>query len=94
MDDKYPFGESFGLAADRNQCIDSSHAIYYQLKKFSPGSNVLPFEVLSWITLFEENNEVQNEAKLKALRRLFRPDAHGNLPLLAFVQVKFHEFYI
>ena len=53
--------------------------------KCSPESKDLPFEVLTWITLDE--NDDQDTAKLKALRRLFQPDAGGNLPLFAFVQV-------
>lgn len=85
MDDEYPFGQSFGRASKRTEAIDCSHSLYYKLLKSSPKSDDLPFEVLSWIAI-DENDE-QDVAKLQALRRVFRPDAHENLPLLAFVHV-------
>jgi hypothetical protein len=46
---------------------------------------VLSFEVLSLIATDEKG--MQDGAKMKALRRLFQPDARNELPLLAFVQV-------
>ena len=85
LDNDDPFGNSFGKVSDRNDSIECSHRIYYELLKCSPESEDIPFEVLSWITFDEYDN--QDIAKLKALRRLFHPDARGNLPLFAFVQV-------
>jgi hypothetical protein len=84
LENNIPFGESFGTINDRNEAIEGSHRIYYKLLKCSPEKNEVPFEVLSW-TCFDEK-DTQDAGKLKAVRRLFRPDAHGNISLLAFVQ--------
>jgi len=92
MDDVYPFGKSYGKASDRNQAIEQSHILYHKLLKCSSESSGVPFEVISWITLNEENE--YDPAKLKALRRLFHPDVHGNLPLLAFILVSTAQLYI
>ena len=89
LDDTIPFGESFGKATGRDEAIDCAHRIYHMLLNCSPGAKVLPFEVLAWISFDEK--DVQDEAKLKALRRLFHPDARNNLTLFAFVQV--NELY-
>ena len=87
IDDVSPFGDSFGIASDRNSAIASSHSIYWKLLKYAPepDAKVLDFDILALIAIDE--NGVEDEAKMKALRRLFQPDAHNELSLLAFVQV-------
>jgi hypothetical protein len=84
LDNDLPFGESFGTVRDRNDEIEGSHRIYYKLLKCSPEKKELPFEVLSWVSY--DDKDIQDDGKLRALRRLFRPDARGHVSLLAFVQ--------
>jgi hypothetical protein len=84
MDESHPFGEAFGPATTRNECIDSSHSVYYRLLKLAPEEPVLSFDVLSVLAHDEEGND--NVPKQLALKRLFRPDRYNQLPLLAFLQ--------
>jgi hypothetical protein len=85
LDSTEPFGESFGPAATRTECIESAHAAFQKLLAFAPhDSTGIPFDVLSIITLDDDGME-DNEKK-NALRKVFRPDVHDELPLIAFIQ--------
>ena len=83
MDETHPFGEDFGPASSRNECIASSHSIYWRLMKLAPGCDILPFEILELIVIDNEGNV--DIAKKNALRRIFRPDKGNQLTLLAFI---------
>ena len=85
MDVTNPFGEAFGPADNRDACIESANALYYRLMKLDPSGSHLAFEVLA-LAIAEEDVSEDYEMKKKAFRRLFRPDAKRELPLLAFVQ--------
>jgi hypothetical protein len=84
MDESHPFGESFGPATTRDECIASAHSVYYRLLKLTPDIDVLSNEVLSMLAQDEDGNEIV--PKQVALKRLFRPDRYNQLPLLAFLQ--------
>jgi len=83
MDETDPFGVDFGPARNRNECITSSHRIFYQLLKLAPGRDFLPFEILELVTVGEQGDF--NDSKKNALRRVFRPDRGNQLTLLAFI---------
>jgi hypothetical protein len=53
-----------------------------------PDAKALDFDILALIATGE--NGAQDEAKMKALRRMFQPDSQNELTLLAFVQVNQH----
>ncbi len=84
MDIDRPFGQAFGSASNRNECILSSHTVYSRLMKMTPDDDVLPFATLNLLAV--EEDEEEKQAKSAALLRLFCPDRHGNVTLLAFVQ--------
>lgn len=93
LDEDCMFGEAFGLTNTRDQCIASSHSVYYRLMKLAPTAeedcekppDVLPFDVLALLCL-EDDGVTENLAKKRKLRKLFTPDTSGGLPLLAFIQ--------
>jgi hypothetical protein len=84
MDESHPFGDSFGPATTRNECIESSHSVYYRLLKLTPDSLILSNDVLFMLAQKEDGSE--NGSKKLALKKLFRPDRYNQLPLLAFLQ--------
>jgi hypothetical protein len=83
MDDPNPFGNSFGPAATRDQCIKSSQRTYRRLLR-TTNQPILNFDVIK-ILAISESGDIE-EAKELALNRLFRPDSQDELSLLAFVQ--------
>ncbi|KAL7569468.1 hypothetical protein ACA910_009702 [Epithemia clementina (nom. ined.)] len=85
MDEEYPFGEAFGPADSRDACIQSANSLYYNLLKLDPTSEQLSYELLSF-AIVEEDATEEYRMKKVTFRKLFRPDMHGKLPLLAFVQ--------
>lgn len=85
MDDEYPFGATFGPACTRDQLIDSAQEVFHRLLKLTPGREKVSCEFYEMLAL-EENGETVNNRKLKALRKLFRPDVNNELSLLAFLQ--------
>ncbi|KAL7571640.1 hypothetical protein ACA910_011176 [Epithemia clementina (nom. ined.)] len=85
MDEEYPFGEAYGPADSRDACIQSANSLYRNLMKLDPTKDQLSFEMLA-LAIAEEEESEEYFMKRKAFRRLFRPDANGVLPLVAFVQ--------
>jgi len=84
MDNDFPFGEAYGPASDRNQSIQSSHGVYWNLIKFNPDKKMLDFDILSIVAT--DDFGATDETKMKRLKRLFPPDASNELSLLAFCQ--------
>jgi len=84
IDETEPFGGAFGPAGNRDQCIDSSHELYRRLHKLTPNLGAIPFSTISIGA--EDINGMPDEDKMRALRRLFRPDKGDLLPLIAFIQ--------
>jgi hypothetical protein len=84
MDLDFPFSESFGRASTRNEMILSAEVVYNRLMNLSSEHDLLSFSVFRILLLQEDGNE--DKEKRKALRNLFRPDRHDNIPLLSFVQ--------
>ena len=85
MDESHPFGEAFGKASKRDDCILSAHAVYLRLMKLTPKEKELPFESLALIAHDLEDTE-EAHYKRGALLKLFRPDKDKKVPLLAFIQ--------
>ena len=83
MDDKQPFSTAFGPASTRDECIKSSEVTYLRLLSATK-TGVLSFDVIALLAVDEDG--VVDKNKLKALRRVFRPDRHNELSLVAFVQ--------
>jgi hypothetical protein len=85
MDESRPFGEAYGPAADRDEAIASAHQVYWSLMKFDRDSvNAINFDILALITNDEDGKTIPE--KLQALKKIFRPDARNELPMLAFIQ--------
>lgn len=89
MDLTYPFSSAFGLANNRESCIQSAQSIFGCLLKGNPPpagadeASVLKFETLA--ELARDETEM-DESKLKDIVRVFRPDRDGNLSMLDFVK--------
>jgi hypothetical protein len=84
MDESHPFGEAFGEASTRDECIMSAHNLYWRVLKLTPHQRVLGYDTLAMIVQETESND--EEGKKKALKKLFRPDRLMKIPLLDFVQ--------
>jgi hypothetical protein len=84
MDEKEPFGEDFGPAATRDECIESAHHVFCGLEKLSSSSGKIPFSVFELLCVQDDGNTTDPK-KRAALRKLFRPDAEESLSLLMFV---------
>jgi hypothetical protein len=83
MDDPYPFGDSFGQGATRNECIKSAQKTYRRLIR-SANQSVLSYDVIKLLAVTDDGD--LEEVKDLRLRRLFRPTRLNELSLLAFVQ--------
>ena len=86
LDDTHPFGEDFGPAATRDECTSSSHRNFWRLMKLTPLTESLPFDVLQFLAIGEDEDGTEDKAKAMLIRKLFRPNCYGNITLLAFVQ--------
>jgi len=85
IDETMPFGVAFGPAANRNECLDSAHNLYWRLLKLTPeNQESIPFSTIALAAMADDGHV--DEAKKRALRRLFRPDAHDVLPIVPFIQ--------
>lgn len=90
MDLTYPFSAAFGLANNRESCIQSAQHVYGCLLKGNPPPaaadepSILKFETLAELA----RNEISgmDESRLKDLVRVFRPDRDGNLSTIDFVK--------
>lgn len=85
MDDSKPFGEVFGRASSRDDCISSANSLYWKLLTLTPDESLLPYDTLT-IVVQDEASPEEREGKKFALRRLFRPDRFGQIAHLSFVQ--------
>jgi hypothetical protein len=84
MDLEHPFGEVFGPASTRDELIKSAQVLYQRLLKLSPGSHHLPYSLLS--VLSENADGTVDMTMKKSIGNLFRADANGEIPILAFIQ--------
>lgn len=86
MQTDYPFSLAFGLANNREACIESSIKVYEKLLRRQKEKDCLQFGTIAVIAIDPDGN-VQQE-KMKRLIRLLRPDREGMLTLLDFVKVR------
>jgi hypothetical protein len=83
METNFPFSPAFGIASTRTNCILSAERLYGKLLKRqnkSDSRHVLNFETLSAIAL--EKDSTLDQAKVKKLSRVFRPNRNGELSVL------------
>jgi hypothetical protein len=85
IDDTNPFGEAFGVASCRDQVLNSAELVYHRLLKLCPDRCNLSYEVFEML-VDDDDGKLVNDAKKKALKRMFRPDANLELSMLAFLQ--------
>ena len=98
MDSNCPFGDSFGPAWTRDECIESAQNTYYRLLTLthlanddggepshegSPDLNI-SFDILRLLASDEDGMEIPE--KVSAYSRLFRPDSANEVTKLAFIQ--------
>lgn len=86
LDNTQPFGEAFGPAGDRDECIESSHHLFFRLLKLSPDDSAIPLSTILLAAIDELEIGLVDESKMKALRRLFRPDCENELAMIPFIQ--------
>jgi hypothetical protein len=87
MDLSYPFSAAFGLADTRENAIKSAQGVYDRLLLGNPAPDrdVLQFQTM--IDAVREGPSQQlDEALVKDLIRIFRPDRQGRLELIDFVR--------
>jgi hypothetical protein len=84
IEKRYPFSHAFGTAYSREARIELAQDVYQRLLMRSGGEEVLLFETIALLAL-EENSNI-DQAKAKALVKLFRPDQQGHLSILDFVK--------
>ena len=77
----YPFSLAFGQSSTREECVESAQKIYERLLLQTPGEDTLPFETMAHVAL-----DSIDDAKVRRLIRLFRPDRSGKLSKLDFVK--------
>ena len=78
----HPFGVAFGIADTRENCAASSELVFNRLMTSSPGESKLSFNTIALIAV--NNDGSLDEAKLKELVKLMRPDREGHLTLIDF----------
>jgi len=84
LETPFPFSGSFGLANNREDCIESAQEVYYRLLPGSSDPQTLQFDVLALLGLHHDGP--LDQSKLKDLIHLFRPDRDGNLTMLDFIK--------
>ena len=84
LDTPCPFSLAFGKCSTREECVESAQTVYERLMLQTPDEDLLPFETMSFVAL-DENHSI-DDAKMKRLIRLFRPDRSGKLSKLDFVK--------
>lgn len=67
----------FGPAMTRQDCVESAEAVYNRLMISTPGRDILNFDVIAVLAM--EISGDLNEAKVRDLIHLFRPDREGKL---------------
>jgi hypothetical protein len=90
MDGLCPFGEAFGPAWTREECLESANSVYNRLLKLAPDdedvndNSTISFDVIKLLATDDDGLEIRE--KSKAYRRLFRPNRTNEITALAFVQ--------
>jgi hypothetical protein len=90
MDGLCPFGEAFGPAWTRDECLESANRVYNRLLKLAPDdedlddNSTISFDVIKLLATDDDGLEIRE--KSKAYRRLFRPNRTNEITALAFVQ--------
>lgn len=85
MDDEYPFGEDFGFAPTRAECVSCSQRLFERLSSLHGKSGqAIPFACFDPLVLDATGSCDGNKRTL--IRRLFQPNSNEELDLFAFVQ--------
>lgn len=86
MDDDQPFGGSFGPAHNRENVVRSAENVFRRLLTLAPDNDALPFEALEMLAHVGDVDGPLDRSKLKAIKRIFRPDKDNLLSLIDFVK--------
>lgn len=78
----HPFSVAFGIADTRENCAASSELVFNRLMTSRPSDPSLSFNTIALIAVNKDGS--LDEAKLKELVRLMRPDRESHLTLLDF----------
>ena len=81
MDDHYPFSYSFGEASSRELCCKSAVRTF---RRLAEGDSHVPFEAIAVLAI--TNDGYLDSKKQEELKRLFLPDADGEVSQRNFVQ--------
>ena len=81
MDDHYPFSYSFGEASTRELCCKSAVRTF---RRLAEGDSHVPFEAIAVLAI--TNDGYLDSKKQEELKRLFLPDADGEVSQRNFVQ--------
>lgn len=84
MDTDHPLSVPFGLSDTQKHCIESSEGVFRRLMMRSPESDKLKFETLLIVALNDDGS--LDRAKAKTLKRLFKPNRHGDISVLDFIK--------
>jgi hypothetical protein len=85
LDTPFMFSYEFGLVDTRESCIESAQEVYLRLLLNDPNSDVLNFNLLATVAQHAKNGTF-NDAILKDLISLLRPDREGNISMIDFVK--------
>ena len=83
MQTEFPFTVAFGDVSNRKRCIESSERLYWRLLSTQKEQEFLLFQTLCETI---SDKEATDQAKVKKLIALFRPDKDGRLDELDFVR--------
>ena len=86
MDEDYPFGEAYGPASSREVAVQSAAEVFQRLLCLTPGTVTLKFQVLQMLAQDDAEGIKLNRGKLKIIKRMFRPDADGELGEIDFIR--------
>lgn len=86
MQTDFPFSRLFGRADSREACVTSSAKVYERLVDNQLGNTNLQFATLAKLATTGYGDGTQ-QAKLKRLINLFRPNKDKELTLLDFTRV-------
>jgi len=80
---RYPFSGSFGPADNRESLVSSAQDVYDRILLRSPNP-FINFDVIALLGVTKDG--LLNQAKLKALVKLFRPNRDGSIHCIDFVK--------
>lgn len=84
MDEKYPFGNAFGPASNRDEVLASAFNVYQRIVSSSENA-LLSCDIL-YLLAEDDDGVTIDRNKKRAIRKLFRPDGKNEVSGMSFVQ--------